>query len=480
MKQKMIQKSSHLGFTSLGIENQEIKLSTSGNLPTWISGSLTYIGPAKFSTEKDSVNHLFDGLAMLHHFKFHEGQIRYSNFFLKTSSYFYFLKNGSLSYEGFAQETNNSIIKRILTIFNPLQINNKTKNASFNITKINDQYIALAPFCNPVSFSPENCENIDLFNYEDNIKNNGYENPYPVYDINNKEHISFMVNVDNPISLILYKIKDGNAQREIITSLNLDRLYYSPGLSVTKKYIVLTLCPLVAHSRNMLIKGKPFIKNFKWEPKLGTTFIVIDRETGAIIEKNSTTPFFALHKINAYENEDIITIDMISYSDCSFIDQFYFENINNQQNLFNSGQLTRYKIILNQSKVWNEIISNCKIDFPQINQEYVTKDYKYVYGSEFCPYTVQRNYNTLLKINVKTHDVQHWFEPHGYPGIPIFISHPQGESEEEGIIASIVLDTQKKRSFLVLLEGSKFTEVARAEIPHHVPFGLHGIYSKDK
>jgi len=40
----------------------------------------------------------------------------------------------------------------------------------------------------------------------------------------------------------------------------------------------------------------------------------------------------------------------------------------------------------------------------------------------------------------------------------------------------VVLDTRWAASFLLILNASTFTEVARAEAPHHIPFGFHGNY----
>jgi carotenoid cleavage dioxygenase-like enzyme len=45
---------------------------------------------------------------------------------------------------------------------------------------------------------------------------------------------------------------------------------------------------------------------------------------------------------------------------------------------------------------------------------------------------------------------------------------------------SVVLDANAERSFLLILNAQSFTEVARAEAPHHIPFGFHGQYFRDK
>jgi beta,beta-carotene 9',10'-dioxygenase len=39
-----------------------------------------------------------------------------------------------------------------------------------------------------------------------------------------------------------------------------------------------------------------------------------------------------------------------------------------------------------------------------------------------------------------------------------------------------VLDSARGTSFLLALDASSFSELARADLPHHVPFGLHGQF----
>ena len=44
------------------------------------------------------------------------------------------------------------------------------------------------------------------------------------------------------------------------------------------------------------------------------------------------------------------------------------------------------------------------------------------------------------------------------------------------MILSVVLDTRKAASFLLILDASTFRELARAEARGHIPFGFHGNY----
>ena len=48
--------------------------------------------------------------------------------------------------------------------------------------------------------------------------------------------------------------------------------------------------------------------------------------------------------------------------------------------------------------------------------------------------------------------------------------------EGDGVLLSVVLDARSGRSFLLVLDAMSLAEIARAECPHHIPFGFHGNY----
>ena len=59
----------------------------------------------------------------------------------------------------------------------------------------------------------------------------------------------------------------------------------------------------------------------------------------------------------------------------------------------------------------------------------------------------------------------------------MFVAAPGSGAEDEGVILSVVLDAARERSFLLVLDARDMTELARAEAPHHIPFGFHGDFS---
>jgi beta,beta-carotene 9',10'-dioxygenase len=62
----------------------------------------------------------------------------------------------------------------------------------------------------------------------------------------------------------------------------------------------------------------------------------------------------------------------------------------------------------------------------------------------------------------------------------VFVARPDSfQEEDDGVVLSVVLDSNKGNSFLLVLDAKSFEEIARAEVPHHIPFGFHGQYYED-
>ena len=71
-----------------------------------------------------------------------------------------------------------------------------------------------------------------------------------------------------------------------------------------------------------------------------------------------------------------------------------------------------------------------------------------------------------------------WSEDGSYPGEPVFVAPPKAQREDDGVLLSVVFDGRTRSSFLLVLDASSLEELARAEVPHHIPFGIHGQYAR--
>src|SRR4051812_17104840 len=75
------------GFDSLDRETRVDRLPLEGRIPDWLHGSLVRTGPAKWEVGSQTMNHWFDGFAMLHRFGIADGEVSYASRFLQTKAY---------------------------------------------------------------------------------------------------------------------------------------------------------------------------------------------------------------------------------------------------------------------------------------------------------------------------------------------------------------------------------------------------------
>ncbi len=46
------------------------------------------------------------------------------------------------------------------------------------------------------------------------------------------------------------------------------------------------------------------------------------------------------------------------------------------------------------------------------------------------------------------------------------------------MLLSVVFDAGRGTSFMLVLDAQTLGELARAEVPHHIPFGFHGQFTR--
>lgn len=113
-------------------------------------------------------------------------------------------------------------------------------------------------------------------------------------------------------------------------------------------------------------------------------------------------------------------------------------------------------------------------DLPQFNQDLVLKPHRFVYS------VLDRGKSSfqdgLAKTDTATGEVLVWETLRHTPGEPIFISNPESQDEDEGVILSVVLDGDSGESYLLCLNARSFTEIGRSEIGMPVGFGFHGAH----
>ncbi len=459
-----------LGFDSLRRETHEPTLPVTGNLPGWLSGTLIRNGPGQFEVGDQDYNHWFDGHAMLHAFRVEEGTVGYRNRFLETKSRTEALEAGEIVRSEFATDPCMSIFGRVMSVFNP----KPTDNASINVAQIDDAYVALTETPIPVEFDPETLETAGVVDFDDDV-DAPMSTAHPLVEPGTGRTITYLTEFGRQSKYHVAAIESGSRSRTVLATLDVDRPSYMHSFGMTERYVILAEWPIVVNPLDLLLRGKPFIENFEWQPERGTRFRILRKSDGAEVATCEADPAFAFHHVNAFERGDDLVCDVATYPDASIIDALSLDRLRSDEPSPGTGRLRRYHLPLNGGSASSTVQSDERLELPRIHEDAArAQPYQYVYG------VGERGAGTftdqLVKIDAETGDAQVWREEATYPGEPVFIPHPDGTNEDDGVVLSVVLDPANEQSFLLVLDASSFEERARAAVPHPIPFGFHGQF----
>lgn len=466
-----MRKAFEIGFGTTENELVIDELPLIGKIPEWVEGTLLRNGPGTFKAGNQDYRHWFDGLAMLHKFTFRNGTVSYANKFLQCKAYNEAKLNGKISYSEFATDPCYSLFDRVKGVFSP----KITDSAKVNIGNLVGKFVALGEPSLQMEFDPHTLESVGVFAYDTKV-NQHVTTVHP--HIDNDEVINLTTRFGRVSNYRFMKLTKGN-DSQLVASQKVKEPAYLHSFGMSKNYLIITEFPYVVNPLKVLFKAKPFIENYVWKPERGTRIFIFDRNSGRLIKKTITDAFFAFHHINAFEKGNELIFDIAVYQDPGIIQSFYLDRIKSEQKILPGGEIRRYKVDLNGTdKVRYEKLSDELIELPRFDYDKLNMDgsYQFIYSIGINSKTKNSFYDQIVKSDIKSGKSVIWSEENCFPGEPVFLKNPNGKSEDDGIILSVVLDESKGNSFLLVLDAQSFIEIARAEIPHAVLFGYHGNF----
>ena len=455
------------GFESLEDETRIDGLPVRGKLPPWLAGSLIRTGPAKWEVGGRSMNHWFDGLAMLHRFSFADGAVSYANRFLETKAWRAANDTGKIQYSEFATDPCRSLFQRVSAMFSP----KISDNANVNLVKLGERFIAMTETPIPVQFDDDTLAAAGV----------AYEAPgmlttaHPHMDRATKGMLNYAAKLGPRNSYRFFLLRPDAAQPEVIATQAVREPAYMHSFGLTPRWLVLAEFPLVVNPLRLAFSGRPYIENFRWRPELGTRFHLFDRTNGQALGPFETEARFAFHHVNSYEENGDVVVDIVTSPTAQIVEDLYLERLRAGQadRAGASGALPHHAGVRHR----DERAARRRRDGAAANQLRALQR-----TSLSATYGVSGSTDGWLDRIVKADVVERtttvWSEDGCYPGEAVFVGAPDGEREDEGVLLSVVLDGRTGNSFLLVLDASSLEELARADVPHQIPFGFHGQFAR--
>jgi beta,beta-carotene 9',10'-dioxygenase len=454
------------GFDSLEDETHLDRLPVRGELPRWLQGSLIRTGPAKWDVGDRVMNHWFDGFAMLHRFGFADGEVSYANRFLESRAYRAARAEGKIAYSEFATDPCRSLFARVSAMFSP----KLTDNANVNLTKLGERFISMTETPIPVEFDANTLAAAGV----------PYKPPgqlstaHPHMDRATKGMLNYAAKLGPRTSYRFFLLRPGSSRPETIATKSVREPAYMHSFGLTERWLVLAEFPFVVNPPRLAFSGRPYIENYRWKPELGTRFHLFDRRTGDSIGPFETEARFGFHHVNSYEDGHEIVADICTFPDARIVEDLYMDRLRAGKPVAQPS-LERFRISPETGKVEVERLVDESIELPRINYGRCNeRPYRYTWGVGSQGGWIDR----IVKADVVERRSTEWAEDGCFPGEPVFVAAPEAADEDQGVLLSVVLDGRKGNSFLLALDARSLEELARAEVPHHIPFGFHGQFAR--
>ncbi|ESK85111.1 retinal pigment epithelial membrane family protein [Moniliophthora roreri MCA 2997] len=527
-----------IGFENAPEQRVPVDLTIKGEIPSWLSGVLYRTGPGTYRIPsfKDhsrvvDIQHWFDGLSMNHRFEIHPGGQRVSYRSRKASEDYerQISEHGKIPGIAFGQQPDicQSIFRKFFTVFqqmrSPPTSSGSPSGANVQVTLTPDmpgwgaiterlpelkqhqhsgpQYLVAKTdadglqLVDPISLEPlavatyktldprldgqlsaaHSCrdkEANEFYNYTCKLGGR-----FPTYKV-------FRIKGDNKVD-VLAEIKDAPAS-------------YLHSFAMTSKYVILAVWQAHITGYGMSILYNQNIAQSidkKWNPKMNSLFYIIDKASGGVVAKYETPPFFCFHQLNAFDDPvtDDIILDMSVYEDHSVIDSLYLNRLRNltAENPMLMGRARRFRLSNVTSPSSTTRIATVEftlpqsesIELPTINPAKYHRPYRYAYGiNKLDPRAHHTFADRIIKLDMENIDNGHkvWGIPGYTPSEPIFVPRPGAKDEDDGVVLSVVLDGDRRKSLLIVLDAKDMKECARAEMETAFPIGFHGLWSQSK
>ncbi|XP_054856182.1 beta,beta-carotene 15,15'-dioxygenase [Eublepharis macularius] len=509
---------------------EPIQAKVHGEIPSWMEGVLLRNGPGMHKIGECEYNHWFDGMALLHSFTIKNGEVFYRSKYLRSDTY-----NSNI-------EANRIVVSELGTMAYPDPCKNIftkafcylshiipqfTDNCMINIMRNGEDYYASSEVNFIRKIDPRTLETLEKVDYSKYAAIN-MATSHPHYDsAGNVLNMGTSIFNKGKTRYVIFKIppaapgseaKKGKTclkNLEVICSIpscSLLKPSYFHSFGISENYILFIEHPF---KLDILKMATAHIQGVNWASCL--TFYKDDKTWIHLVDRQSkkevSTKFYTdamvvYHHVNAYEEDDHVILDLISYTDNSLLDLFYLKNLNkNFENTANKTSIPsckRFVIPLKYEKdvavgsnlvrlpsttasavkekdgsIYCQPETLCdEIELPRINYDYNGRKYRYIFAAEmkWSPVPSQ-----IVKFDILTKRKLHWKEEHCWPAEPVFVPSPNAKEEDEGIILSSIVTTEpQKPPFLLILDAKTFKEIARATVNVDLHVDLHGIFIPGK
>ncbi len=462
-------------------EHSDLKLNvTKGEIPADLKGTLYHNGPGRMEHFGVKYQHIFDGDGMITAFRFSEGEVMYSNRYVRTQEWQKEKEKGKFLYRGFGTNKPGGIKNNFLDMH--------FKNvANTSIVYHAGKLLALWEGGLPHLIDPKTLETIGRYDYDEVLRNDfsfidkkmSPELPFSSHPkiSYNRTLYNFGTAAGTKNRLLHYEItSSGKAKIAHITPL--DNLNFTHDFILTEEgYKIFFLTPVQFDVFKTFLGLSSPAASMKTDPDAKIRILVLDPDYKPVhLETESS---FIFHFINGYKSANEIIVDGLmlrEWPGAEAMTEFLSGDIEEAEPFIP----TRFRLNLESKEVKKEIIVEYGMEFPAQHPNFRGKNYTYAWGvaAPLNNNNIPALLDGLIKLNLKDPSKSKYKSLKGYlPGEPFFV--PRSGKEDDGILILPMYNGDKQITEIHGYAAKDLDHIFTAELPHNLLLGFHSIWVAD-
>ncbi len=449
-----------------------------GEIPSKLQGTLFRNIPAMLDVNGHQVHHPFDADGMICKVTFREGQAYFCNRYVRTSGYCEEQEKGEIAYRGvFGTEKSGGWLANAFDF--------RLKNvANTNVYYWGDKLMALWEASHPHRLDPLTLETVGIETLNGALQEGTPFAAHPMIDPGRESqeprYVTFGIRpLGVATQLNIYEL---NAKAEVVKH----DVHYLPGFAfmhdfaITPNYCVFFQNPVNFNPLPYALGQKGPAECMEFRKDDPTTVWIISRHDSNDVQTLKVDSGFVFHHANAFEVGNEIMVDSVAYKDFPSLNH----NLSFREVDFNevpSSQLWRYRFNLKTSKAQRQQLETRACDFPYVNLAYIGRRHRWIYLAAAAPAAANGPHQVVMKIDADTGEQSLYsFAPRGFVGEPVFVARTDSSQEDDGWLLVIVYDAEHSRSDVVILDAQQIEKgaIATLHLKHHLPYGLHGSFTR--
>lgn len=458
-----------VGFHTQSEEVDDVPLDVEGTFPSWLDGRFVVNGPGQFEVGDTDLDHWFDALALLRGIRITDGRANYTARFVRSDDFRVARDRGRVRRALPGTPADASALTRLgRAVAGEFQ-----DNPSIGVLELDGRLYAVTESPVGIEIDPETLETTGRRDLTA-----GLDCDVTLGHTHVVDGVQWGLGAcfGRRSTYTLFRRPEGGDPDPVTTLVFDDHPPYVHSFALTERYAVVPAAPFGVDFRRLALttlRGGTFLDAFE-RRSAPARFHVLDRHTGEQVAAVPADPFFVFHFANAYEDGDAVVVDCVAFDDERAVTALTVANLRSDDPDLPGGDFVRFRLPLDGGPAARSVLHRGPVEFPTINYgRYNGRPYRYAYLAATDRGSLP---TAVAKVDVEARTTRRWSAVDLHPGEPIFVPSPSPSTEDDGVLLSLALDGSAERSVLCCLDAETLTELARAPLPHRVPYGFHGQF----